>query len=338
MLIDNDKFNISEDKLNINLLFYFYLKHLTKLNLTKVQAEKLYVSLIHSPEKLKALDEYREVIKRSAAKLSEYDNILTNIADNSVELFIFALQLYMIKDHLMNSAHLRYCAKQNELSKYDLLSLKYDRESLMVPYTKRVNGALLSSLFFNKLESNEMNFIVDPIHDYLQGLSDTAKKLKLDGVESNQIFMLPFSESLNQSIISDSGSNYEERIYNTLVKIGIPPNSISKEHDVDDKSTEYDFKFEIDGKSFGIGAKKTLRERYKQYIKTALSSKIDVDIQITIGLDLNEEKARTIRQHGIFIFVADEIYSQRVFMQEMEGVYPASSLTLDTLKLIANLV
>jgi UDP-N-acetylglucosamine 4,6-dehydratase len=40
-------------------------------------------------------------------------------------------------------------------------------------------------------------------------------------------------------------------------------------HDKFDQSTEYDFYFKIDKISYGIGAKRTLRERYKQFIKTS---------------------------------------------------------------------
>ena len=35
-------------------------------------------------------------------------------------------------------------------------------------------------------------------------------------------------------------------------------------------------------------------------------SKIDVMIQITLGLDLNEEKAKIINQNGVYLFVADK--------------------------------
>jgi len=48
--------------------------------------------------------------------------------------------------------------------------------------------------------------------NYISDLSKKAKKFKKNGLEPNQIFMLMFSESVNQSIISDSGTNYEERI------------------------------------------------------------------------------------------------------------------------------
>ena len=38
---------------------------------------------------------------------------------------------------------------------------------------------------------------------------------------------------------------------------------------------------------------------------------IDVMIEITLGMDLNESKAKTIRAHGVYIFVSDEIYQSR---------------------------
>lgn len=122
-----------------------------------------------------------------------------------------------------------------------------------------------------------------------------------------------------------------------MVGIGIPENDIKKIHDDNDKSTEYDFFFILNGKTFGISAKKTLRERYKQFIKTSLTSNIDVSIEITLGLDLNEEKAKIIRSHNTIIFVSDEIYQSRLFLQEMEGIYSASELTIDTLKKLSSI-
>ena len=83
---------------------------------------------------------------------------------------------------------------------------------------------------------------------------------------------------------------------------------------------------------FGIGAKRTLRERYKQFIKTSFTSKIDVSIEITLGLDLNEEKAKTITGHGTYIFVADEVYKTRDFLRKIDKVYSVKDLNLKTLK------
>jgi hypothetical protein len=82
--------------------------------------------------------------------------------------------------------------------------------------------------------------------------------------------------------------------------------------------------------------KKTLRERYKQFIKTALTSKVDVSIEITLGLDLNEGKAETIRSHDTIIFVAEEVYNERPFLQQMQGVYSTADFSLSTLIQIVN--
>lgn len=98
--------------------------------------------------------------------------------------------------------------------------------------------------------------------------------------------------------------------------------------------TEFDFFFNLNGKSYGVGAKRTLRERYKQFIKTSQMSKIDVMIEITLGLDLGEEKARAIRNHGVYLIVSDEIYKQNKYLQNINGIFSSSQLTL---KLLENL-
>jgi hypothetical protein len=141
-----------------------------------------------------------------------------------------------------------------------------------------------------------------------------------------------FNESINQSIISDSGSNYEDRILNVLVSIGIDKEKIKKVHDKNDSSTEFDFFFELDNKTYGIGAKRTLRERYKQFIKTAQMTDIDVMIEITLGIDLTKEKVEAIRKHNVYLFVADEIYQNYNYLQKIDGVYSSKELTLQTLK------
>ncbi|MEA2088588.1 MAG: hypothetical protein U9O55_01970 [Patescibacteria group bacterium] len=61
-------------------------------------------------------------------------------------------------------------------------------------------------------------------------------------------------------------------------------------------------------------------------------SRIDIMIEITLGLDLNEEKAKSIRNHNIYIFVADEVYNSREFLKKMKGVYSVKELNMDMLK------
>ena len=113
--------------------------------------------------------------------------------------------------------------------------------------------------------------------------------------------------------------------------------NITKTHDLNDSSTEFDFFFEIYGKTYGIGAKRTLRERYKQFIKTAQMSQIDIMIEITLGIDLTLEKVKSIRNHNVFLFVADEVYQNNQYLQNYIGVYSAKDLTIDTLKELINI-
>lgn len=252
--------------------------------------------------------------------------------EHDSELFIFSLKLYAIKPLLLQEAKTRDLLDTSKLPTLNPLSLAYDKITLFSPYSTRVSGALLSLIFFDKLESSDTVFISSDATEFLKELSKEAIKLKKVGVEPNQIFMLMFSESINQSIISDSGSNYEDRILSVLRAIGIDEDKTTKTHDKDDSSTEFDFFFELDGRTFGIGAKRTLRERYKQFIKTAQMTKIDVMIEITLGIDLTEEKVKAIRNHNVYLFVADEIYAAYEYLQNIDGIYSSKDLTLQVLK------
>jgi len=331
-----EKLKIENESIDINLKFYFMLKHLVKgklsVNQSIVFLEKF--ALLNSGNHETVVNQFYEHIESFKGK--DKKNILFGVLETiesktDLDLFIFSLKLYLIKNLLLQEAKLTDVVNVSKLEGLDPLSLDYDKISIYRPYATRVNGALLALLFFSKLERKEINFMSEGSHNFIEKLSEFAIDLKNKGVEPNQIFMLMFSESINQSIVSDSGGDYEDRIFSVLTKIGIPENKIKKVHDKDDSSTEFDFFFEIKNKTYGIGAKKTLRERYKQFIKTAQMSQIDVMIQITLGLDLNEEKAKSIRNHGIYIFVADEIYKMRKFLQEMEGVFSVKDLTMKTL-------
>ena len=325
-----EKLHIPQGKVDINLQFYFFLKYSVKLspNVAKIDQIIEEYNLLHDNvsafcEQLKSI--FASKSGKHNAKLEQVEEICARFAnDKDVELFIFALKLYQIKDLLLQEAKINSAANVEKLANIDPLSLEYDRISVIKPYSTRINGALLSLLFFEKLDRNELNFMSQDACDFVGSLAIAANIFREIGLESNQIFMLMFSEVVNQSIISDSGSNYESRTMSVLQKGGIT--NITKTHDKNDKSTEFDFFFEIGGRTFGIGAKRTLRERYKQFIKTAQSSHIDVMIEITLGLDLNEEKARIIGQHGVYLFVADEVYQTRSFLQKMDHVFSVKDL------------
>jgi hypothetical protein len=331
------KLQISKYKVDINLQFYFFLKCTVKLKPRARQIAQIIeeCNLLNNSvelfiQKLEEIFVSKSPKQKHNSKLEQIQEISARFFNKSdIELFVFSITLYQIKDLLLQEAKITESTDIEKLTKMDPLSLAYDRISTIKPYTTRIRGALLALLFFEKLDRGETNFMSENVYTFIEKLSQRAIQFKKKGLEPNQIFMLMFSEVMNQSIISDSGTNYESRIFSVLSSNGI---NATKLHDKNDKSTEFDFFFEIEGRTFGIGAKRTLRERYKQFIKTAISSKIDVMIQITLGLDLNEEKAKTIINHGIYLFVADEIYQTREFLQNLNKVFPVKNLNLKTLK------
>ncbi len=337
-----EKLDINKEKFDINLKFYFFLKYLVKAKMTNKQVMNILEMLFLYQRidfKIILLEELEAILGKSKQGIQK-QNFITSILEiienkEDIELFMFSLNLYMIKDLLLEEAKTKNFLDNSKLKNLAPLSLEYDKVTLFRPYSTRVSGALLSLIFFDRLENSETNFVSKDAEEWVKNLSLDAIKLKNKGLEPNQIFMLMFNESINQSIISDSGSNYEDRILSVLLEIGIDKNNIKKMHDKDDASTEFDFFFELEGKKYGIGAKRTLRERYKQFIKTAQMTRIDVMIEITLGLDLTEEKAKSIRHHGVYLFVSDEVYTMNKYLQKLEGVFSTQSLTIKTLSALA---
>ena len=322
---------IHKQKIDINLEFYFFLKLINKLNPSSNQINTIFQNIFLLGFDICKLQlSLENIFLKSKTKHSLIKEIIDKLNSDNIDLFNLSLRLYQVKDLLLAEAKISEAIEINSILSLNPLSLEYDRLSVLKPYKTRVNGALLVLLFFEKLKQHKFNFMSQESIEYIKTLSFKIEKFTKLGLESNQIFMLMFNESIDQSIKSDSGSNYEDRIFSVLNKIGII--NISKTHDKNDKSTEYDFFFEIDGKTFGIGAKRTLRERYKQFIKTSITSKIDISIEITLGIDLNEEKAKIIASHGSFIFVSDEIYQIKDFLKANNRVFSVKDLNITTLK------
>lgn len=335
-----NKIKIKKSALDANFNLYFFLKELNgtiRLSDSDLNAllEVYFANQNLSVVKIKSI--FINLIDKLSDKKKTGMLSLMFLINNDTDFntFIFSLKLIQIKPLLLAEAKLSQVAELSSLSHINQLSLQYDTISKSKPYYTRVNGALLSLLFFSKLEQKDVSFISQATTEYVTALFKEYEYLKTKGLEANQMFMLMFSESINQSILSDAGASYEDRIFNILISLGIPNSDIKKIHDKADSSTEFDFFFELNGKTFGIGAKRTLRERYKQFIKTAQMSEIDVMIQITLGLDLTEEKAKSITKYGVVTFVSDEIYSSRKYLQSMESIFPASQLSLKVLKILS---
>ena len=329
------KLHLPEKKVELNLKFYYFLKNIVKLRPNEKNILTLLELLYLFKDNIRNESNKLEELFKSTVKKDIIKNILLEINDgNDVELLIFSFKLYQVKDLLFQEAKIKATLDTDRLLNLHPLSLAYDNISSLKPYKFRITGALLSLIFFDRLEKGDLNFMSDDSYDYMKKLSELAVKLSKTGVEPNQVFMLMFNESINQGIISDSGVNYETRVHSILTKIGIK--DIKKIHDKNDKSTEFDFYFDLNGKKYGVGAKRTLRERYKQFIKTAITSDhIHIMIEITLGIDLSEEKAKTISNHGTYLFVSDEVYRSRKYLREMKKVFSVLDLDIKTLNLMS---
>lgn len=330
------KIEIPKEKIDINLKFYFFIKSIVQAKLSETQVFMILenAQLFSGWDKWSILQEI--ILERIPNNTKSSQEIRDRLLDIFCEIddelclsiFLFGLKLYLIKDLLLEEAKVSRVINVEKLKFLDPLSLEYDKSSIFTPYKTRVSGALLTLSFFNCLE---VGFLSESTDDFFILLSEEFSILKEFGLEVNQIFMLIFNESLNQSIKSNSGSDYENRIKSVLLNLGIDDKNISKTHDLIDKSTEFDFFIELCGKKIGIGAKRTLRERYKQFIKTTYMSKLDAIIEITLGTDLTEDKANAILKHGVYLFVSDEVYQNSTYLHKLDGVYSCRQLSVDLL-------
>jgi hypothetical protein len=325
---------ITDETLDINLKFYRFLKNLNSTNgLTANQRTEL--EKILSNHTNKGFEPVMNLIYDFSSdlpdkKLMTFEELLPLLENNDdLEALSLSCKLLNIKPLLLEEAKLISQSKKTSLGKYHPLSIEYDRITVTIPYTTRVSGALIAMILFDKIEQGDSIFLSKIAHDYTEDIISGSKKLLSMGVSLEEMFLLMFTESMNQSIKSDSGGNYEDRITEVLVSQGIERDSISKVHDDNDSSTEFDHIFTYKNKTIGISAKRTLRERYKQFIKTSLMSKLDIMIEITLGLDLTIEKAKAIRNHGVYLFVSEEVYKHRRDLQELDGVYSASDFNIE---------
>lgn len=328
--------NITNEIIDVNYKLYRCLKEFNSSNKpTKSMSEQIKRILFAYNDKdlIVIKNILIEVISQDTKEtrrdqMLELVNTINSLDD--LNIYSFALRLLELKDLFLAEASI---LNLDQLigNQCHPLSLAYDSISVKVPYSQRIKGVLLSWLAFQQLENQTSDFLDEIITSYKSELITGYQNLKSIGININQIFLLIFSESLKQSSVSQAGTSYEERVMIQLLSLGISRESIKKTHDEADASTEFDFFFTYNYRTYGIGAKRTLRERWKQFIKTAQMTTLDVMIEITLGIDLSEEKITSIRNHNVYLFVADEIYFSTKYLIDTEGIFPGSELTLETL-------
>ena len=214
------KLRIDERKFDINLEFYNFLKKITQAKLNEKTLDaflSIYYSNSYIPtENLK--DIYFSFVeeKLNRKDISSIISLISDINRDNLWLFIFSLKLNQIKDLLLQEAKIFRQIKSQELEWLNQLSLAYDKVSTQVAYSTRISWALLSLLFFENIENGNINFMSESSVEFMKQLSKDTIELKRAGLEPNQIFMLLFSESINQSITSSAWASYEDRIKNIL--------------------------------------------------------------------------------------------------------------------------
>lgn len=299
-----------------NFKLYLFLKRITQSRATPNQLEVIIKIVDLKQADYLIIKEnfisYLDTIKKPS--FQNFFNILSFINNSEdINLFKLALELTFLKISLLEEVRLVNKNLTNE-QQHDILSLKFDQLSCQTAYSFRVVSVLLASI--------QLDIIKNKYKDF-------EKK----SVKISEIFMLLFNESVNQSIRVNSGSSFENLIKQKLLTIGIPDNKIIQHmHDTNDGSLEYDFIFSHQNIRFGISAKKTIRERYKQFKKSLKNSDVQILLQITLGTDLTPQKVNIItKQYNVFLFISPEIYIENSYLQKNKKVFSTTQLNLQTL-------
>ena len=331
--------NITEKEYRNNLLFYTILKDLLKCQLSEKKLMILQESIEQnnnlSCKKMKQLLS-NDIVKESTRA---YDDlmILLNLSNDGnynmwKELLLVSIELLLTKDLILEEsksyARVKYKEKIEKIK--DKLSLEYDMSNLEYPYGQRVISSLLVFALTNI--DRETEFILETSKNAIKVLNNNLKNIvQKYSININNMFMIIIDESINQSIKSDAGQSYENRVHSLLLNISDKVENHS--HDDMISSVEYDFIFYIDGKKYGVSAKRTLRERYKQNFEDVDFLTVDAMFLITLGIDLNEDKLNNILQkNGQFVIVADEIYETKDYLKNNPRVLSSKNITKTVIK------
>jgi len=337
---DTYKKNLEE-----NTGFYLYLKRIYsaeyKLDTKLIQ---FLLQNLYSQIKKQSVDKMKELFcsvleskltgKKKESKMMEYERISALWkSDKDVKLFFLALSFIYVKNMIHDD--LKGLIKEIKPAGHPL-SIEYDNVSVNMAYKKRALGLLSCSSIcdFYLGISKDKPSILRNIDSDTEKIVQTLSKELSSNVNIKSMFGIIMNESINQSIVSTAGGGYEDRIYNMLLALGIPDNKITRFNHDETGSVEHDFIFEFEKRKYGISAKRTLRERYKQYVNLLENKNADILLTITFGTDLTPAKAKTIRGFGVNIFIAPEIYNSQANLRSIDGVFSVNDFTEKTLRLL----
>ncbi len=327
---------VKKEKFEINNFFYSCLKILNSNDgLTPKQLLQTFDIISNAKDYYSFINSFNTIILdkiKSVQKKIILNKLLKEInSEDSYKVFVFANYILKFKPLLMEYSKL--IEVDSLFDDSFLLSLERDNETKFIPYAFRVNGALISLIFFDFIDKREKdNFPTSKYQEtFIDKLFDLYKELNRLGLESSIIFTIILQESISQSIKSTAGSTLEDYVITILYNENIK--EIDKKIDSKNKEIEYDHFFILNKKKYGISTKRTLRERYKQF-KKVKTAEADIFIHITSGLDLNEQKAKTITgtSFGCYLFVFPEIYEKTDYMIKNKRIFSTRDLKIEVLK------
>lgn len=335
--------DISKREYENNLLFYTILKNLIKCHLSENKMILLEQLISENNElDFAKLIEFlsNNVVNESIKAYDDYTTLLNLCNEENLEMWkeltCLSIELLLSKNLILEEAKSYAKTQYNDgiAMHKDKLSFGYDMVNLEYPYGQRVISALLVYTLTNIERKTE--FILETSGKTIKKLNDMIRDVtKKYNINANNIFMIIMDESINQSIISSAGSSYESRVNSVLLNVS--DNVHTHAHDKFINSVEYDYTFELDGKTYGVSAKRTLRERYKQNFEDVNQLSVDAMFLVTLGIDLNEEKLNNIMQrHGYYVVVAQEIYDSKQYFKKNGRVISSKNFNKESLRKLFN--
>ena len=282
----------------------------------------------------------KNVVNENVKAYDDYTTLLNLCNEDNItmwkDLVCLSIELLLSKNLILEEAKSYAKIQYNDglATHKDKLSFGYDMVNLEYPYGQRVISALLVYALTNI--ERETEFILETSGKSIKQLNNMIRDITNKyNINANNIFMIIMDESINQSIISTAGSSYESRVNSVLLNIS--DNVHTHAHDKFINSVEYDYTFEIDGKIYGVSAKRTLRERYKQNFEDANQLSVDAMFLVTLGIDLNEEKLNNIMQrHGYYVVVSQELYDSNQYFKKNGRVISSKNFNRENLKKLFN--
>ena len=197
--------SIANSILDINFKLYLFIKEMNSTNGLTNKEQSDYQAVIaryRSGDNFPIIVDILRIRIDNIKKQEKKENMLglLNAIESELDLttFYFAIKLLIIKDLLLALAKIINLEERIKLSDKHPLSLAVDTIEKSKPYYIRVHGALISLVFFKYLEENTPVFLSECGEQFMLEMRQDYAVLKAEGVEPNQIFMLMFTESVNQ--------------------------------------------------------------------------------------------------------------------------------------------